>query len=57
MLPLETALSDMERLRDENVSHLIQFVRGSRRGFTREPRVGLDSATEESAVTQEHAFA
>lgn len=38
MLPLETALQDMERIDDENVSHLVQFVRGSRRGFTREPR-------------------
>jgi UDP-N-acetylglucosamine acyltransferase len=38
MLPLEAALQGMERLDDENVLHLIQFVRGSRRGFTREPR-------------------
>ncbi len=47
MLPLETALQDMARLEDANVSHLIQFVRGSRRGFTREPR--------ESDVTPLHA--
>ena len=39
MLPLETALRDMERLGDDNVMHLVQFVRGSRRGFTREPRL------------------
>ena len=38
MLPLEAALAGMERLDDENVLHLIRFVRGSRRGFTREPR-------------------
>ncbi len=37
-LPLETALRNMERLDDKNVSHLIQFVRDSRRGFCREPR-------------------
>ncbi len=44
MLPLETALQDMERFKDDNVSHLIQFVRGSRRGFTREPRERGESA-------------
>ncbi|MEP6822678.1 MAG: acyl-ACP--UDP-N-acetylglucosamine O-acyltransferase [Chthoniobacterales bacterium] len=37
-LPLETALHDMEQLADKNVSHLIEFVRGSRRGFCREHR-------------------
>ncbi len=37
-LPLETALHDMEQLADKNVSHLIEFVRGSRRGFCRENR-------------------
>ncbi len=37
-LSLESALENMEQLDDENVSHLIEFVRGSRRGFCREPR-------------------
>lgn len=37
-MPLEAALQDMERLEDTNVSHLIEFVRASRRGFCREPR-------------------
>lgn len=37
-LPLETALRDMEQFADKNVSHLIEFVRGSRRGFCRENR-------------------
>ena len=37
-LPFEAALRDMEELGDENVAHLIHFVRQSRRGFTREPR-------------------
>jgi UDP-N-acetylglucosamine acyltransferase len=35
-LPLEEALGEMERLEDENVLHLINFIRGSQRGFTRE---------------------
>lgn len=46
-LPLETALRDMERLNDENVAHLIKFVRASRRGFGREPR---ESAAEPWSV-------
>lgn len=37
-LPLEAALHDMEQLADENVGHLVDFVRGSRRGFCRESR-------------------
>ncbi len=37
-LSLEAALQDMAQLKDENVSHLIEFVRGSRRGFARENR-------------------
>lgn len=37
-LPLEEALHGMEQLADKNVSHLIEFVRGSRRGFCRESR-------------------
>ena len=40
-LPLDAALRDMERLEDKNVSHLIAFVRGSRRGFAREARLGV----------------
>ncbi len=38
-LPLEAALSEMEGLEDENVLHLVNFIRGSERGFTRERRV------------------
>ncbi|MGZ5019050.1 MAG: acyl-ACP--UDP-N-acetylglucosamine O-acyltransferase [Chthoniobacterales bacterium] len=37
-LPLEAALRDMERLKDKNVAHLVEFIRASRRGFCREPR-------------------
>ena len=46
MLPLETALEGMERLKDENVRHLVRFVRGSRRGFTREPRIRVAETAE-----------
>jgi UDP-N-acetylglucosamine acyltransferase len=32
---LEDALQQLEQINDENVSHLIAFIRGSKRGFTR----------------------
>ena len=32
---LEDALSELEQIDDENVSHLIRFIRGSKRGITR----------------------
>jgi UDP-N-acetylglucosamine acyltransferase len=34
-VPLEDALRQLEQVDDENVSRLIAFVRGSKRGFTR----------------------
>ena len=34
-VPLETALVEMDEMADENVKHLAEFIRGSRRGFTR----------------------
>jgi len=37
-LPLEEALASMAQFNDENVNHLISFIKGSRRGFTRERR-------------------
>ncbi len=37
-LPLEEALRQMERLEDEHVQHLINFIKGSARGFTRARR-------------------
>ncbi|HEX7956462.1 MAG TPA: acyl-ACP--UDP-N-acetylglucosamine O-acyltransferase [Pyrinomonadaceae bacterium] len=37
-LPLETALAALEESDDENVRHLAGFIRGSRRGFSREER-------------------
>lgn len=38
-LLLEDALREMAGLNDENVQHLINFIRGSRRGFSRARRV------------------
>jgi UDP-N-acetylglucosamine acyltransferase len=32
---LEDALTELEQIDDENVSHLIRFIRGSKRGITR----------------------
>ena len=32
---LEHALQDLEKIDDENIAHLIAFIRGSKRGFTR----------------------
>jgi UDP-N-acetylglucosamine acyltransferase len=37
-LPLEVALGEMEQLDDEHVEHLINFIRASGRGFSRERR-------------------
>jgi UDP-N-acetylglucosamine acyltransferase len=37
-LPLQEALSELERVDEEHVRHLANFIRGSRRGFTRERR-------------------
>ncbi len=45
-LPLERALEEMLKLKDVNVSHLADFIRHSRRGFTRAER-GRDETAEE----------
>lgn len=37
-LPLDEALSLMARIEDENLNHLIEFIKGSARGFTRARR-------------------
>jgi UDP-N-acetylglucosamine acyltransferase len=37
-LALEDALGEMSELNDENVAHLVNFIRGSRRGFSRARR-------------------
>jgi UDP-N-acetylglucosamine acyltransferase len=41
-LPLPDALREMEQAGDENVRHLVNFIRGSQRGFTRESRKGIE---------------
>jgi len=46
-LPLEQALREMGRTDDEHVRHLANFIRGSRRGFSREERRGREAAEEE----------
>ncbi len=40
-LPLEEALARMAELKDEQVNHLIEFIRNSGRGFIRERRRGV----------------
>ena len=44
-LPLAEALSELERAGDEHVLHLARFIRGSRRGFSREARADRDDET------------
>jgi UDP-N-acetylglucosamine acyltransferase len=39
-LPLAGALEELEGMDDEHVRHLAEFIRGSKRGFSREPRRG-----------------
>jgi UDP-N-acetylglucosamine acyltransferase len=46
-LSLEDALQEMAQLNDENVAHLISFIRQSRRGFTRQ-RKGRSAVAEEA---------
>jgi UDP-N-acetylglucosamine acyltransferase len=46
-LPLQIALSEMEQLKDANVQHLIEFIKASRRGFTRGRKL-LREDTEEA---------
>jgi UDP-N-acetylglucosamine acyltransferase len=41
-LPLERALAEIEALEDEHASHLVSFIRHSRRGFTRAARDDSD---------------
>jgi len=48
-LPLDEALREMEEMQDENVAHLVNFIRGSQRGFTR-ARTREDSVAQESLL-------
>lgn len=45
-LPLADALAALEAVDDEHVRHLVDFIRGSRRGFTRAGRRYADVAEE-----------
>lgn len=47
-LALEDALIEMALLDDKNVQHLVQFIRGSRRGFTRARHRNGQTLDEES---------
>ena len=49
-IPLDTALDRMEQLNDENVAHLINFLRGSKRGFTSAARKESEMAGESLIV-------
>ncbi|MBD0371839.1 MAG: acyl-ACP--UDP-N-acetylglucosamine O-acyltransferase [Pyrinomonadaceae bacterium] len=52
-LPLEEALHRMEKMEEENVRHLANFIRGSERGFTRERVRKVESADSETSRTAE----
>jgi UDP-N-acetylglucosamine acyltransferase len=41
--PLETLLAEMDQIADDNVRHLVRFIRGSHRGFTRAERSPAES--------------
>ncbi|HWT02220.1 MAG TPA: acyl-ACP--UDP-N-acetylglucosamine O-acyltransferase [Pyrinomonadaceae bacterium] len=43
-LTLADSLGELERIDDGNVRHLVNFIRGSRRGFTRAGRRGRDES-------------
>ncbi len=49
-LPLEAALAELEASGDEHVAHLVGFIRGSRRGFTRAARREAAEVEFESAA-------
>jgi len=34
-MPLQDALRELEQVDDENVAHLVKFIRSSKRGFIR----------------------
>lgn len=49
-LPLADALNEMARLGDTHVNHLIDFIRNSPRGFTRERKTGREALGEPIAI-------
>jgi UDP-N-acetylglucosamine acyltransferase len=46
-LPLQSALAALDEVDDENVTHLVAFIRSSRRGFTREERAAPHASERE----------
>jgi UDP-N-acetylglucosamine acyltransferase len=48
-IPLEAALVEMDKVSDENVAHLAEFIRGTQRGFTR-ARSARDSSQSDQVV-------
>jgi UDP-N-acetylglucosamine acyltransferase len=49
-LALEDALAELAQTRDENVQHLLNFIRGSERGFPRARRKALASNDEQPLI-------
>jgi len=49
-LPFAAALSEAERIADEHVKHLIDFIRGSQRGFTRPIKINEEDQEESMVV-------
>jgi UDP-N-acetylglucosamine acyltransferase len=49
-LPLSDALDEMAQLGDTHVDHLIDFIRNSPRGFTRERKAGRETLGETVAI-------
>ena len=47
-LPLAAALGELEHSEDEHVRHLVNFIRGSRRGFSRAEKRGVPEREDES---------
>ena len=48
--PLPDALRELEQVQDENVKHLVNFIRGSKRGFIRAARKESEMAEESLIV-------
>ena len=53
-LPLDVALKEIEALNDEHAAHLVAFIRGSRRGFTRASRDATSGAEVTASDVIEH---
>ena len=51
-LPLAEALSVMDQIEDEHVAHLAEFIRGSKRGFTRAARESIAERSEVSTTSR-----